>query len=85
MAKPKLKTTKRHRDRLKSTPKLKKHSSTKKRFKVTGTGLVVASHTHVQKNKRRKSAKQVAGLRKVRLISKGHAKLMKKGNRLVSF
>lgn len=85
MAKPKLKTVRRHRARLTSTPKLKKHSATKKRFKVTGTGLVIASHTHLQKNKRRKSPKQIAGLRKVRLVSKGHAKMMRKGNRLTSF
>ncbi len=84
MSKPKLRTIRRLRNKALTCNKLKSHSASKKRFKITATGLILGSHTHMQKNKRRKSPNQRAHLRHIRVLSKGHARLMKKGHRAIS-
>ncbi len=58
-------------------PKMKTHSSAKKRFKITGTGKVKRFHANSSHLMRKKSKKAKLRLRHATLCSKGDAKRMK--------
>jgi large subunit ribosomal protein L35 len=51
-------------------PKMKTHSSAKKRFKVTGTGKIKRSAAGVRHLMRKKSTKQKRHLRGLTLVNK---------------
>ncbi len=58
-------------------PKMKTHSSAKKRFKVTGTGKLKRFRANASHLMRKKSKKAKLRLRHATLCSKGDTKRMK--------
>ena len=58
-------------------PKMKTHSSAKKRFKVTGSGKLKRGHAYTSHMMRNKSKKAKTRLRKGGLVSKADEKRMK--------
>jgi large subunit ribosomal protein L35 len=59
-------------------PKIKTHSSSKKRFKLTGTGKVKRSKANKQHLLNHKSAKRKRGLRSTKLADRTNARIIKK-------
>ncbi len=57
-------------------PKLKSKSGAKKRFKVTGTGKVVAGHAYKRHNLRKRSQKMKRGARGTKVLQHGDARLI---------
>jgi large subunit ribosomal protein L35 len=55
-------------------PKMKTHSATKKRFRVTGTGKLVRRHAFKSHLLEHKTAKRKRGFRKVYDVSKADAR-----------
>ncbi len=55
-------------------PKMKTHSSAKKRFKVTGKGKIKYFKANARHLLRKKSRKQKIRLRQAGILSKGDAK-----------
>lgn len=58
-------------------PKLKTKSGAKKRFKVTGTGKVVAGHAYKRHNLRKRSQKMKRGARGTKVLEYGDSRLIK--------
>ncbi len=58
-------------------PKMKTHSSAKKRFKVTGSGKLMRWHANASHLKRKKSKKANLRLRHSALVDKADEKRMK--------
>lgn len=58
-------------------PKMKTKKALKKRVKVTGTGKLKRSHSHISHLSHNKSTKQKRHLRKSTLISKSDYKRIK--------
>ncbi len=57
-------------------PKMKTHSSAKKRFKVTGTGKIKRSHATARHLMRKKTTKQKRALRGTTVVdSTNHARI----------
>lgn len=57
-------------------PKMKTHSSAKKRFKVTGTGKVKRSHANARHLMRKKTTKQKRHLRGMLVVDASeHARI----------
>ncbi|MBI3451973.1 MAG: 50S ribosomal protein L35 [Rhodospirillales bacterium] len=54
-------------------PKMKTKSSAKKRFKVTGTGKVMAAHGSKRHNLRKRPQKMKRSARGLKQITPGHA------------
>ena len=59
-------------------PKLKTKSGAKKRFKVTGTGKVVAAHAFTRHNLRKRSQKMKRKARGTTILQPGDASLVMK-------
>lgn len=59
-------------------PKMKTHSSAKKRFKVTGSGKIKRHHAFTSHLLRKKSKKAKLRLRHAAIMSKGDANRVKK-------
>lgn len=59
-------------------PKMKTNRSAAKRFKVTGTGLLVRHSSHRSHILTKKSSKRKRRLRKASLVHKSDAKRMRK-------
>lgn len=59
-------------------PKQKTHSSSKKRYKVTGTGKVKRSHAYMGHILTKKSPKRKRKLRKTTVVHPAEAKRIKK-------
>jgi len=59
-------------------PKLKTHSSSKKRFNITGTGKVKRNKAFKSHLLTSKTAKRKRGLRKSTLVSDAEAKTVRK-------
>ena len=59
--------------------KLKSHSGTKKRFKITATGKIKRSHAGASHIMSKKSPKTLRNLRKSTLVSKGDHKHITEG------
>ncbi|GAA4266694.1 50S ribosomal protein L35 [Frondihabitans peucedani] len=59
-------------------PKMKTHSGTKKRFKVTGTGKIMKQQAGMRHNLEVKSAKRKARLNQDQVLSKADSKVIKK-------
>ena len=57
-------------------PKMKTKSGAKKRFKVTGTGKVVAAHAFKRHNLRKRSQKMKRGARGTKVLQQGDARLI---------
>mgnify|MGYP000129379654 CR=1 FL=1 len=57
-------------------PKLKTNSSVKKRFKLTGTGKVVASQANKQHNMRKRSKRQIRNQRGTDILCDVEARRM---------
>jgi large subunit ribosomal protein L35 len=55
-------------------PKMKTHSATKKRFRVTGTGKLVRRHAFKSHLLEHKTAKRKRGFRKIYDVSKADAR-----------
>lgn len=77
MSAPKLKTKKRIAAKVTSRGagkyKLKVKSASKKRFKLTGTGLVLATQANKRHNMRRRSARQIRNQRGMVVITDTNA------------
>jgi large subunit ribosomal protein L35 len=58
-------------------PKLKSHSSSKKRFRITGTGKVKRNKAYKSHILTKKTTKRKRNLRKATLASKGDASIVK--------
>lgn len=58
-------------------PKMKTHSSAKKRFKVTGTGKLKRHHANASHLKRKKSKRANLNLRHAALVSAADERRMK--------
>ncbi len=58
-------------------PKMKTHSSAKKRFKVTGSGKIKRGHAYTSHMMRNKSKKQKLALRGTGLVSTADEKRIK--------
>ncbi|NND76552.1 MAG: 50S ribosomal protein L35 [Flavobacteriales bacterium] len=58
-------------------PKMKTHSSAKKRFKVTGKGKIKRGHAFTSHLKRKRSKKAKLRLRHAGLVSKADEKRIK--------
>ena len=58
-------------------PKMKTHSSAKKRFKVTGTGKIKRGHAGTRHLKRKRSTKAKLRLRHAGLVAKSDEKRIK--------
>lgn len=54
--------------------KMKTHRASAKRFKRTGTGLIIRFKAYKQHNTGHKSSKRVRNLRKSTIVSKGDQK-----------
>ncbi|MCU1528609.1 MAG: ribosomal protein [Frondihabitans sp.] len=59
-------------------PKMKTHSGTKKRFKVTGTGKIMKQQAGMRHNLEVKSSKRKARLNTDQVLSKADNKVIKK-------
>ena len=59
-------------------PKIKTHSSSKKRFKVTGTGKIKRYKAYKSHILTKKTSKRKRGLRKPTLASDANAPIIKK-------
>ncbi len=59
-------------------PKMKTHSSAKKRFKVTGSGKIKRRHAKTSHMMRNKSKKAKLRLRHSAIVADGDAKRIKK-------
>lgn len=58
-------------------PKMKTHSSSKKRYKVTGTGKVMRAQAFKKHILTKKTTKRKRGLRKIIQISKSNERVIK--------
>ena len=54
-------------------PKMKTHKGAKKRFKVTGTGKVLAAYGGKRHNLRKRSQKMKRGARGTKVLAEGQA------------
>ncbi|KQQ26453.1 MULTISPECIES: 50S ribosomal protein L35 [unclassified Frondihabitans] len=59
-------------------PKMKTHSGSKKRFKVTGTGKLMKQQAGMRHNLEVKSAKRKARLNQDQVLAPADAKVIKK-------
>ena len=59
-------------------PKIKTHSASKKRFRITGTGKVKRTHAYKNHILTKKSAKRKRNLRKGAIAADVNAKIVKK-------
>jgi large subunit ribosomal protein L35 len=59
-------------------PKMKTHSGTKKRFKVTGTGKIMKQQAGMRHNLEVKASKRKARLNTDQVLSKADSKVIKK-------
>ena len=59
-------------------PKMKTHSGTKKRFKVTGSGKIMKQQAGMRHNLEVKSTKRKARLNKDQVLAKSDNKAIKK-------
>lgn len=58
--------------------KLKTKSSCKKRFKITGTGLIVANHAFKRHGMRKRPNKFIRNSRGMKVLSEGMSKVIRK-------
>jgi len=59
-------------------PKMKTHSGTKKRFKVTGSGKIMKQQAGMRHNLEVKSTKRKARLNQDQVLAKSDTKVIKK-------